>query len=485
MIKVSDLHFTWTDKPIFSGLNFSVNNGEKVGLVGINGSGKTTLFKMLSGLEQPDEGHLKVDGKVIYVPQEIRSDAVMDSAKNVFEYLSLPNIPEYEIKRVLAGLGLDNIHFDTAPKSLSGGQKTRLGLARAILSQSDILLLDEPTNFLDEAGKKWVFNFIGLFPGTLLLVSHDLEFLGGKLNKIFYINPQSKTIDVYSGNYQSFIKLKEDKEAFLKRKIETDTKHLKRMKEGILKMSHLKSGKGVRQRLNLQHRVEKLEANMPTMPPEARKIKLILPDPVWVGEIPVFTKNVTKSFGLKAVLQNINLTIKRGQKTALLGPNGAGKSTLIKILLGELTPDTGEVIRDRKLKTGYYSQELSDLDQNLNLLETIKRLNSPINEGQIRSLLGRMLFVGDKIFQRVSSLSGGEKTRLSIARLLAQDFNFLVLDEPTTYLDPLSQRLILESLKDYTGALLIVSHNQEFIDELSCDQKLYLPENRIENKLVI
>lgn len=486
MIKVDNLSFTWTDKPIFDGLNFSINNGEKIGLVGVNGSGKTTLFKILAGLEQADDGHVFVDGNITFVPQEIKSDPVMDASPNVLSYLNtLSDTPDYEIKRVLAGLGLTRLNENTPPGLLSGGQKTRLALAKAILNHAQILLLDEPTNFLDEAGKKWVVNFISQFEGTLLLISHDLNFLGDKLNKIFYINPQTKKIDIYGGNFQSFLKLKEEKEALLKRQIVTETKHLKQMKIGLVKMAHLKSSKGVRQRLNLQHRVEKLEQNLPQMPPEAKKIRLILPDPLWVGEIPIYTKGVGKKFGSKQVLNNINLTIHRGHKTALLGPNGAGKSTLIKILLGDLLPDEGQVIRDSKLKWGYYCQELTDLNPDATLLQTIKNLGGSINEGQIRSLLGKMLFVGDKIFQKVGSLSGGEKTRLSIARLLAQNFNFLVLDEPTTYLDPLSQRLILESLKAYQGAMLIVSHNQDFIDELSVDQKLFLPENRIENKPAI
>lgn len=483
MINVENLSFTWTDKPIFSEVSFSASDNEKIGLVGVNGSGKSTLFKILSGVEQADDGHILVEGKVAFVPQEIKADSVMDASGNVFEYLNaFPDIPNFEINRILAGLGLADLNLDISPRVLSGGQKTRLALARAILSKPKILLLDEPTNFLDENGKKWVINFIDQFEGTLILISHDLELLGGVLDKIFYINPQTKSIDIYGGNYKSFLKLKNDKEVQLKRTIEFEQKHLEQMKSGLLKMSHFKSKKGVRARLILQRRVEKLEENMPTMPPEAKKIRLVLPEPTWVGEIPIYTKNIRKSFGSKTVLNGINLTIKRGQKTALLGPNGAGKSTLIKILLAEQIPDQGEVVRDQKLKWGYYCQELSDLDPNMTLMETIKRLESGMHEGQIRSLLGKMLFVGNKIFQKVISLSGGEKTRLAIARLLAQNYNFLILDEPTTYLDPLSQRLILESLKDYKGAMLIVSHNQEFIDELSVDQKIFLPENKIETK---
>ncbi|MFA4827361.1 MAG: ABC-F family ATP-binding cassette domain-containing protein [Candidatus Shapirobacteria bacterium] len=484
MIKVDDLFFTWTNQPLFSGVNFSVSNHEKVGLVGVNGSGKTTLFKILSGLEQADGGHVLVQGKIAFVPQEVKADLIMDKAKDITDYLNVfSNIPDHEINRVLAGLGLKDISLNISPQILSGGQKTRLALARAILSQADVLFLDEPTNFLDEEGKKWVTNFMCHFEGTLLLISHDLELLGEKLDKIFYINPQTKNIDIYGGNYQNFLKLKTEKEALLKRKIETEQKHLKQMKKGLLKMSHFKSKKGIRIKLMVRRRVEKLEENMPTMPPEAKKMKLILPDPTRVGEIPVYVKNISKSFGHKKVLSQVNLTVKRGQKTALLGPNGAGKSTLIKIILGELVPDEGEVVRDYKLSWGYYCQELSDLDPDLTLIATIKKLESNLTEGQLRALLGRMLFVGDKVFQKIASLSGGEKTRLSIARLLAQNFNFLVLDEPTTYLDPLSQRLILESLKEYHGAMLIVSHNLKFIDELSVDQKLYLPENHIETKL--
>ncbi len=480
MIKVENLSFKWTDKALFDNMSFTINDGEKVGLVGINGSGKTTLFKILSGIEQADDGHIKVEGKITFVPQEIKSDSVMDNSKNIFEYLNINNNPEYEIKRVLSGLGLGKLDLKDQPQVLSGGQKTRLALCRAILSQAKVLLLDEPTNFLDDDGKKWVMSFINRFKGTLIIISHDLDLLGGTLNKIFYINPQTKQIDVYGGNYHEFSKLKTEKEDLLKRQIETEQKHLVQMKKGLLKISHFKSEKGVRAKLNLQRRIEKIEENMPSLPPEAKRIRLILPEPIWVGEIPLFTKNISKSFNSKRVLNQVNLTIKRGQKTALLGPNGAGKSTLIKILLGNLDPDSGEVVRDEKLKWGYYCQELSDLDPEITLFETIKKLESGMNESQIRSLLGKMLFVGDKVFQKVFGLSGGEKTRLSIARLLAQNFNFLVLDEPTTYLDPLSQRLILDSIKSYQGALLIVSHNQEFIDELNVDQKLYLPENKIE-----
>jgi ATPase subunit of ABC transporter with duplicated ATPase domains len=244
-------------------------------------------------------------------------------------------------------------------------------------------------------------------------------------------------------------------------------------------MSHVKSGKGVRQRLQMEKRVEAMETSLPEMPPEAKKLKMKLPEPAWVGAMPIIAEGLSKAYGPKKVLINVSFDIKRGERIALNGPNGAGKSTLIKILMGKLMPDEGEIIREEKLSIGYYSQEFDTFDFEKTLLETVKE-KCQLPEGVIRSNLGRFLFSGDRVFQKVGSLSGGEKTRLSIALLLVQNFNMLILDEPTTYLDVLSQRLILEALKSYQGAMLVVSHTPEFIAELKPERMLTLPENKWE-----
>jgi ATPase subunit of ABC transporter with duplicated ATPase domains len=479
MITAKNLSYSYGKEPIFKGANFFVAKNNKVGLVGSNGSGKSTLFKLISGEEYPDDGKIETNGQIISVPQEVKRDETMEKAKTLRDYLDPKNESEdYEILRILAKLEMAQFSLDHPPQNLSGGQKTKLAIARALITQPDILLLDEPTNFLDTAGKEWVMNFLGKYPKTLIVISHDLQLLDKNIDKILEVNIQKKLIEEYTGNYSDYLKLKGDKDSLLVRQIHVQERHIVQMKKGWLKISHVKSEKGVRQRIQLEKRIEKMEENLPEMPLEAKKIKMQLPEPAWMGELPIIAENISKSYGTKKVLKNVNFDIKRGERIALMGPNGAGKSTLIKILLGMLSPDSGEILRDEKLKIGYYSQEFETFDFEKNLLETVKE-KCEMPEGQLRSLLGRFLFSGEKVFQKISTLSGGEKTRLSIATLLAKNYNLLVLDEPTTYLDVLSQRLILEALKSYKGSMILVSHTPEFVEELKPERKFFLPENKM------
>lgn len=480
MISVKNLHYTYSKEPIFKGASFFVAKNSKVGLVGANGSGKSTLFKLLTCEEYPDDGKIETCGQIISVPQEVKRDEKMEKADSIRDYLDPKNLKEdYEILRIVSKLELAHLSLDDAPHFLSGGQKTKLAIARALIFEPDILLLDEPTNFLDIEGKKWVMNFLARYPKTLIVISHDLNLLDENIDKIIEVNIQSKKIEEYTGNYTDFLKLKGDKDALLVRQIHVQERHIVQMKKGWLKISHVKSEKGVRQRINLEKRIEKLESSLPSMPLEAKKIKMQLPEPAWIGELPLIAENLCKSYGDKKVLTNVNFDIKRGERIALIGQNGVGKSTLIKILMGMLKSDSGEMIKDEKLKIGYYSQEFETFDFNKTLLDTVKE-KCEMGEGPLRSLLGRFLFPGEKVFQKVGSLSGGEKTRLSIATLLAKNYNLLILDEPTTYLDVLSQRLILEALKLYKGAMIIVSHTPEFIEELKPSRKFFLPENKME-----
>ena len=480
MISAKNLNFTFGATPLYKGANFFVSKNSKVGLVGANGSGKSTLFKLITGDEYPDEGKIEVSGSIISVPQEVKRDETMEKATSLRQYLDPKNEKQdYELLKIISKLELAHFSLDFSPQHLSGGQKTKLAIARALVAQPDILLLDEPTNFLDTAGKVWFMNFLSKYPKTLIIVSHDLNLLDEDIDKILEINLQTKQIDEYAGNYSSYLKLKETKEALLVRQIHVQERHIVQMKKGWLKISHVKSSKGVRQRINLEKRIVKMEESLPPLPLEAKKIKINLPQPSWVGELPIIAQDISKSYGPKKVLDHVNFDIKRGERISLSGQNGAGKSTLIKILMGFLTPDSGEIYRDDKLKIGYYSQEFETFDLDSTLFDTVRQ-KCEMDEQSLRSLLGRFLFPGDKVFQKVASLSGGEKTRLSIATLLAKNYNLLILDEPTTYLDVLSQRLILDALKLYSGAMIIVSHTPEFIEELKPQRKLSLPQNKWE-----
>lgn len=478
MIYGKDFSYSYGKEPIFLKTSFFVSKNSKVGLVGANGSGKSTLFKLISAEEEPDDGRIEVSGKVLSVPQEVKYDKEMESANSIRTYLDPHNKKEdYELYRILSKMEFESLDLDSFPQKMSGGQKTKLAISRALIQEPDILLLDEPTNFLDTAGKEWVMSFLGRYPKTLVVISHDLNLLDSRIDKVLEINQQSHKIDEYTGNYSSYIKLKEDKEALLMRQIHVQERHIEQMKKGLLKMSHYKTEKGVRQKMQVERRIEKMEETLPEMPMEAKKIKINLPEPSWVGEMPVCLNKIHKSFGDKTVLKNVDFNIKRGERIALLGPNGAGKSTLIKIIMMLIKADQGEILIDEKVKTGYYSQEFETFDMSQTIMEMMKE-KTYIGEGAIRSMMGKFLFSGERVFQKIGSLSGGEKTRLSIALLLLQNYNLLILDEPTTYLDVLSQRLILEALKLYKGAMIIVSHTPEFVTELNPSRKFYLPENK-------
>jgi ATPase subunit of ABC transporter with duplicated ATPase domains len=479
MISVKNLDYSYGDKVIFKNASFFVAKNSKVGLVGANGAGKSTLFKLLTGEEYPDDGKVEVCGSVMSVPQEVKRDEKMEKATSIRDYLDPKNQKEdYEILRMISKLELTHLSLDDTPQHLSGGQKTKLAIARALLFEPDVLLLDEPTNFLDVEGKIWMMNFLGRYSKTVIIISHDLNLLDKNISKILEVNILNRQIEEYTGNYTDYVKIKGENETILAHQIHTQERRLVEMKKGLLRISGNRSEKGVRQKINLQKRVEKFAASLPEMPPEAKKIKIQLPTPAWVGEVPLIADGLSKSFGDKKVLSGVNFDIKRGERIALVGQNGAGKSTLIKILMNMIEPDSGEMLKDEKLNIGYYSQEFETFDFNKTLFETVRE-KCEMTEQQLRSLLGRFLFPGDKVFQKVATLSGGEKTRLSIATLLAKNYNMLILDEPTTYLDVLSQRLILEALKSYEGAMLVVSHTPEFIEELKPSRKFLLPENKM------
>jgi ATPase subunit of ABC transporter with duplicated ATPase domains len=480
MIIAKNISYGYARLTVYEESSFNILKGELVGLVGPNGAGKSTLFKLLKGEEQPAEGTLEISGKVGYVPQEVKHDPELESAVDIQTYLDPEMKKEmYELMIMLESLEV-NAELDTKPKILSGGQRTKLALLRAIIQEPDILLLDEPTNFLDTEGKRWIMEFLSDYPNTLIVISHDINLLDQHIDKIIAVNPMTKRIEEYKGNYSKYVKLKGANDAMLKNKFDNDQKEISRMKKSLLKMGSSMTEKGARARRNVQTRIDRIKDKLPELPPEVRAIKFTLPDPKHIGELPLQAKDVSISFEGNTILEDVSLSIKRGERIALYGPNGAGKSTFIKILMGRLQPDTGEIINDPSLHIGYYSQEFETFDFNQTIIEMVEEhCNLPMT--QILPILGTFNFPRPRIYQTIGTLSGGEKTRLSIAMLMLRNYNLLILDEPTTYLDMVSQKTILEALKTYKGAMLFVSHTEEFVEGLTPSRIMLLPENKIKH----
>lgn len=480
MIIAKNISYSYSRLTVYEESSFSIQKGNIVALVGPNGAGKSTLFKLLMGEEHISTGKLEISGKIGYVPQEIKSDPVLENATDISSYID-PEIKkeEWELMVMLNSLEV-NEELTVKPSTLSGGQRTKLALLRAIIAEPDILLLDEPTNFLDTEGKRWIMEFLSDYPNTLIVISHDINLLDNHIDKVIAINPYIKKIEEYKGNYTKYLQLKENADTALKKKYENDQKEIGRMKKSLLTMARMSSEKGARARANVQTRIDRMKEKLPELPPEIRTIKFTLPDPIRTSEIPISAKNISKSFGDEVILENVSLSMRRGERIALFGPNGAGKSTFIKILMGRLQPDTGVVERDPALSIGYYSQEFETFDFSKTIMETVEE-RCTLSMQQIRPILSKFNFLRERVYQTVGSLSGGEKTRLSIALLMLQNYNLLILDEPTTYLDVQSQKVILEALKSYKGTMLFVSHTPEFVEGLTPSRVLRLPENKIEH----
>ena len=473
MIHLNGLTFSYGEKPLYKNVTTTIGNNQKVGIVGPNGSGKSTLLSIIMSKNDSYTGSVVVTGKIGYVPQEIKYDPEMEKSKTAKAYINAnEHFQDHEIKKIIHGLGLD-IDLDTDPGKLSGGQKTKLALSRALLEKPDILLLDEPTNFMDKKGKAWVMNFLSDYTGTVLVISHDLELMDRNIDKILAITPYNSTITEYKGNYTNYLKLKDEHEKRIMREHVIKTRQINRLEEGYKKMSQYDHKRAIRRR-RIDREVEKL----PDLPEEVRKIKMTLPEPKKVGEIPIKTTSISKSYGAHEVLKNVDFTIIRGQRIALIGANGSGKSTFIKVLMGLSVPDSGDVFRDEYLSVGYYSQEFELFNFENSIIDTFCE-HTLRDIGFARSFLGRFMFSGDKIYQNVGTLSGGEKTRLAIAILIGKDNNLLILDEPTTYLDVLSQRIILDSLKEFTGTMIFVSHTPEFVKELAPTKAMLFPEQKL------
>jgi ATPase subunit of ABC transporter with duplicated ATPase domains len=506
MISLSGIHKQYGKQLIFVDASFQLNPGEKVGLVGPNGAGKTTLFRMIVGEEDSDDGEISVPKKLTigYFRQdveEMKGRPVLDEAiagsgrvgelhheleelhramedparademdqilarfgeaQEEYEHLDGYAL-EAQAREVLHGLGFRDEQIDGDAGALSGGWKMRVALARVLLGRPDVLLMDEPTNHLDIESIIWLEQFLQSFEGALLMTSHDREFMNRVVSKIAEID--SGEIVVYSGNYDFYereraIRESNQQAAFARQQamLAKEQRFIERFKTHAAKAAQVQS------RIKALDKIEKIE-----LPKKRHVVKFEFRVPPRSGDQVAVIEDVHKSYGSRTIYAGFNLTIRRGERWAVMGRNGAGKTTLLKMIAGAAAPDSGSVRLGASLTMGYFAQQSLDvLDPELTVIEQLQKDFSHDGLGSLRTLAGAFQFSGDDVDKKIRALSGGEKSRLAMARMLYNPPNFLVLDEPTNHLDLATKEMLVEALKDFEGTMIFVSHDRTFLRGLS------------------
>jgi len=502
MISFSSINKQYGKQLLFVDASFQLNPGEKVGLVGPNGAGKTTLFRMVIGEETPDEGVVSVPKKLTigYFRQdnaEMQGRSVVDEAiagsgrvgelhhelEALQQAMSDPDKAdemdsilerfghvqeEYEqlggyglesqAREVLHGLGFKDDQIDGDVGALSGGWKMRVALARVLLGMPDVLLMDEPTNHLDLESIIWLEQFLKSFPGALLMTSHDREFMNRLVSKIAEID--GGEITTYSGDYDFYEReraLRESNQqaAFARQQamLAKEQRFIERFKAHAAKAAQVQS------RIKALDKIEKIE-----LPKKRQVVKFDFKVPPRSGEQVVVLEDLHKSYGPRVIYEGFNLTIRRGERWAVMGRNGAGKSTLLKMIAGASAPDAGSVRLGASLFMGYFAQQSLDvLNPDLTVIDQLQQDFPQDGLGALRNLAGAFQFSGEDVDKKIRALSGGEKSRLAIARMLYNPPNFLVLDEPTNHLDLATKQMLVEALKDFEGTMIFVSHDRMFL----------------------
>jgi ATPase subunit of ABC transporter with duplicated ATPase domains len=498
---------------LFVDTSFQLNPGEKVGLVGPNGAGKTTIFRMITGEESPDEGEVSVPKKtsIGYFRQDVEemsgrsvldeaiagsgrlgdlhhelealqramSDPAQADIDSILERFGEVQ-EEYEhsggygleaqAREVLHGLGFDDERIEGDVGVLSGGWKMRVAMARVLLGRPDVLLMDEPTNHLDIESIIWLEGFLASLPGALLMTSHDREFMNRIVSKIAEID--GGEITVYSGNYDFYEQERAIREANREAAYARQQAMLAKEQRFIERFStHAAKAAQVQSRVKALEKIERIE-----LPKKRQAVKFDFRKPPRSGDQVAVVEDVSKAYpstslgtgGRRVIYDGFNMTIRRGERWCVMGKNGAGKTTLLRMVAGVLKPDAGNVTLGASLKMGYFSQQAFDLlKPDLTVEEQLQHDFPNESVGVLRSLAGAFQFSGDDVDKKIRALSGGEKTRLVIARMLLDPPNFLVLDEPTNHLDLFTKEMLIDSLKDYEGTMLFVSHDRAFLRALS------------------
>lgn len=490
---------------ILEKITFHIEEREKAAIVGVNGAGKTTLFKVLTGEISADGGefYLKKDASLGYLAQNIQIESnrtIYEEMLSVFEKIiqTEANLRELEnemgglsgqaladkmeeyaalqhyfeqndgysyqsrLKGVLKGLGFADNDFNRPMNQLSGGQKTRVHLAKLLLSKPDVLLLDEPTNHLDIASIEWLEDFLRTYPGSVLIISHDRYFLDRIVTKVIEIENKKSTI--YNGNYSFYWQQKEINREIQQKAYDVQQKEIKHQEDVIRTLRSFNREKSIKRAESREKALDKMERiDRPDALPD--QMRLTLTPFLTSGNDVLHAENLSKSYGGQKVFQNVSFDIKRSDKVAIIGPNGVGKSTLFRMLLKEVSSDSGLIRFGTNVFVGYYDQEQAKLDETKTIFEEIADTYPTLTQGQIRNMLAAFVFTGDDVFKPISALSGGEKGRVSLAKIMLSKANLLMLDEPTNHLDMFSKEVLESALNRYEGTVVYISHDRYFINK--------------------
>jgi len=503
---ISNLSITFSGKNLFHEIGLQVESGDRIGLVGPNGSGKTTLLRLIGGEIFPDTGEIKKKKgiRIGYLPQDVHAvlpgkilqsildsipgrvrlrDAIMqieESLKNIqnkgsqlklagklaelhqeISYLDR-HYPSHEAEKILAGLGFRSEDFDSPASSLSEGWKMRTVLGSLLYQRPELLLLDEPTNHLDIPSVHWLDQFLQTFKGAIILVSHDKDFLNKQINRTISFEPEG--LKSYTGNYDFYLKARQEEKSIRLRRSKNQEQKIKEAERFIERFrSKASKARQAQSKIKLIKKMELVESYRPQ-----KTIHFSFPVIPRSGRDVVAIKGVSKGFNKKVVYTDIDLTVLRGERIAIIGPNGAGKTTLLRMMAGEIEPDHGEIILGHKVTIGYFAQHHHDmLDPRKRIVEEVSLAAPDETIGFVRTVCGTFLFSGDDVDKAIGILSGGEKARVSLAKLLVKPGNLMLMDEPTNHLDLISSEILIDSLADYKGTLIFVSHNQSFVNRLA------------------
>ena len=522
MITATDLELRAGARILLEPMTLRVNAGDRIGLVGRNGAGKTTTLRTFANEAMPYAGRIERTGAVGYLPQDPRTgdldvtarDRVLsargldtlvhDIAKIRVELAETPDndslvrrygnledrfvalggyAAESEAARICANLGLPDRVLEQTLGTLSGGQRRRVELARILFADAagepTTLLLDEPTNHLDADSITWLRDFLRQHTGGLIVISHDVELLDAVVNKVWYLDANRATVDVYNLRWTAYLQQRETDE----RRRHRERANAERKIEALRTQADKMRAKATKARAAQQmlRRADALARGMAEERAHDKVARLRFPAPASCGRTPLTAEGLSKSYGSLEVFADVDLAVDRGARVVVLGLNGAGKTTLLRLLMGLERPDTGQVVPGHGLRMGYYAQEHETLDHDRTVLENMRTSASSVGRAdltdtELRRILGAFLFSGEDVDKPAGVLSGGEKTRLALAMLVTSAANVLLLDEPTNNLDPVSREQVLDALRTYRGAIVLVTHDEGAVDALAPEKVILLPD---------